>query len=149
MLSSKDTKTMSEAHNDKPSHNIRSDPGFEQGSSVPKPSSGTASGSPDMTQTPPTAPRTTDGIVPFYVSIVKSIMDHRGIFDDEFLRTIQEQLEEAKSRLGCAWDRYKDSSPTMHAKRQELIIGAEKYFELLGLTNSILGVSFRMRDLDA
>ncbi|KAF7871691.1 hypothetical protein EAF04_003798 [Stromatinia cepivora] len=153
MSSSKDTKTMSEPQNDKPPHKLHSDPAFERRTALPKPSDGTAYGNPDVLQTPPTALKATDETVslyvPFYVSLVKSIMDRPEIFDDEFLKTIQEQFESAKSRLAHVQDRHKDSSPTMHAKRQELINGAEKYLELLVLTKSVLEVSLRLRDLDA
>ncbi|CAD6445699.1 00068520-42de-497d-b56f-4948f0319dd6 [Sclerotinia trifoliorum] len=144
---------MSEPHNYKHSYNTRSDSAYGQGNANPKPSGGTAYGSPNMTQNSRIISRPIDEIITSYVSIAQSIIYHRGIFDDAFIITIQKQLEEAKSRLDSAYafDRCENSSPTLHAvlKRQRLVIKADKYFEVVGITSRIMGMSFKLRDLDA
>ncbi|EDO00385.1 predicted protein [Sclerotinia sclerotiorum 1980 UF-70] len=119
---------MSEPQNNKPSYNMRKGPAYEHGNANPRPGGGTAYYSWDTRRTPPGTCRTTDEIIIFYVSILQSITNYPALLDDTLLMEIQEQLEGAKSRLACIYDRSNNASPTMHAelKRQKLFIGADR-----------------------
>ncbi|APA09226.1 hypothetical protein sscle_04g039960 [Sclerotinia sclerotiorum 1980 UF-70] len=138
---------MSEPQNNKPSYNMRKGPAYEHGNANPRPGGGTAYYSWDTRRTPPGTCRTTDEIIIFYVSILQSITNYPALLDDTLLMEIQEQLEGAKSRLACIYDRSNNASPTMHAelKRQKLFIGADRYFEILGIANSIMMITFTLR----